>query len=315
MASTGSSTRDFSVGAAAAPALAGLEFPGCRPRPLKRSEVATYEKRLEFWDAQTETAWVCEPTTPCHERPSQALAALAERIAQVRGSPVTCYGSMDLLLPDAAGEPRRIMQADQSVYLHPLRARLPGDAAMVIGEHDFPAVVLEVDHTTDARRGKLKLYESWGFPEVWIQVPDKPSASRPRGLVPGLTIYLLDEGVYQTSPESRAFVGWTAEEIHTALDETTASMATHRVLERVGAALGAREGTGPNDDPLLRSQRSQARAQTVRQILLSRGVEISPGFPVGLPAFAESSEAVVVAAALACKTEAEFEARIWQALR
>ena len=60
------------------------------------------------------------------------------------------------------------MQADESVYLHPARAK-PGPAAMVVGEDDFPDVVLEVDHTTDARRGKLALYEDWGFPEVWVR--------------------------------------------------------------------------------------------------------------------------------------------------
>ena len=40
---------------------------------------------------------------------------------------------MDLLLRDAGGEPRRIMQADESVYLHPARAK-PGPDAMVVGE-------------------------------------------------------------------------------------------------------------------------------------------------------------------------------------
>ena len=236
------------------PSLPGLEFPGCTPRRLSRSELATYERRLEFWDAETETAWVCEPTTPYHERPSQALAALAERIAAVRGSPVTCYGSMDLWLRDAGGEPRRIMQADQSVYLRPLSAKLPGDAAMVVGEHDFPDVVLEVDHTTDVRRGKLRLYERWGFPEVWVQVPDRPSAIRPRSRVSGLTIHLLEGGAYRSSGESRAFPGWTVEEIHAALDAAVPSAETLKVLERVGLALGAREGTGPDDDPLLVSQ-------------------------------------------------------------
>ena len=38
-----------------------------------------------------------------------------------------------------------------SVYLHPARARLPRPV-LTVGEHDFPDVVLEVDHTTDARR-------------------------------------------------------------------------------------------------------------------------------------------------------------------
>ena len=215
---------------------------------------------------------MCEPTTPYHERPSQALSALAERIAQVRGSPVTCYGSMDLLLRDVHGEPQRVVQADQSLYLHPSRDTLPRAPAMVIGEHDFPDVVLEVDHTTDVRRGKLGLYEQWGFPEVWVQVPDKPSASRPRRRLPGLTIHVLEDGAYRESAESRALPGWTAQEIHAALDEETASPATLRVLERVGRALGAREGTGPDDDLFQRSLRRES-AERGREEGRKEGIE------------------------------------------
>ena len=243
----------------------GIEFPGCTPIPLSRSDLDNHEGRLEFWDAEAATAWVAEPTSPAHERPSHRLAGLAERIAAVRGSPITCLGSMDLLVRDAEGAPRRIMQADQSVYLRPLSGNLPRGAAMVVGEHDFPDVVLEVDHTTDARRGKLKLYEAWGFPEVWIQVPREPSSSRPGSRLPGLTIYLLDEGAYRVSGESRAFPGWTAGEIHTALDGAVPSAGVIAVLERVAGVLGAREGTGPDDDPLLRSQRRRARDQGMRQ--------------------------------------------------
>ena len=51
-----------------------LEFPGCKPVHLPRDEIETYEGRLEFWDARTETAWVCEPTSPYREQPSQTLA-------------------------------------------------------------------------------------------------------------------------------------------------------------------------------------------------------------------------------------------------
>ena len=212
--------------------------------------------------------WVCEPTTPYHEEPVQVLTALAERIAQVRGSAIKCLGSMDLLVRGSGGEKRRIMQADQSVYLHPGRARLPGPVAMVVGEHDFPDVVLEVDHTTDARPGKLKLYEAWGFPEVWIQVPNRPSASRPRSRLPGLTIYRLERGVYSTRGVSGAFPGWTVAEIAAALEEEARSAATVAVLERVGRALGEREGTGPDDDPLLRSQRRQGL-----ELGIARGIE------------------------------------------
>ena len=253
-------------GADAAPARPAPEFPGCKPVHLPREELADSDRRLEYWDGVTQTAWICEPTTPYHERPSRSLIALVERIAQVRGAPIHGYGSMDLRQQDW---PQSILQADESVYLHPGTARLPGPSAMVIGVDDFPDVVLEVDHTTDVRRGKLGLYESWGFPEVWVEVPDRTAPSRPRGRRPGLTIHLLEDGVYRTAPESRAFPGWTAEEIHTALNESTLSERTTAVLERVGTVLGEREGIGPDHDPLLRSQRrrgikiglEQARAE------------------------------------------------------
>ena len=317
-------------------------FPGCKPVRLPRAQIDRFEGRLEYWDSATETAWICEPTTPYHERPSRLLTRLAERIAGVRGSPIESYGSMDLLLRDAGGEPRRIMQADESVYLHPARSRLPGPAAMVVGEDDFPDVVLEVDHTTDARRGKLALYEEWGFPEVWVDVPDAPSRSRARGRRPGLTIHVLAHGRYRVAAESRAFVGWRADEIHVALNEPTPSARTSAVVERVGAALGAREGTGPDDDPLFRSQRRQgfehgraegrveghaegraeghaeghaagrteAGAQMVRQILRSRGIEVSARFSTDTEAFAAASEEALLEAALGCADEADFLAAL-----
>ena len=288
-------------------------FPGCTPVHLPRAELEHFERRLEYWEAATETAWVCEPVTPYHERPSRLLPQLTVSIARVRGSRIECLGSMDLLLRDEHGEPQLIMQADESLYLHPDRARLPA-AAMVVSQDDFPDVVLEVDHTTDARRGKLPLYESWGFPEVWVDVPDAPSPSRPRARRPGLTIHLLENGRYRVAAQSRAFPGWTAVEIHAALNEPAPSAQTSAVLERVGGALGAREGTGPDDDPLLRSQRragfERGRAQMVRQILLSRGIEVSEEFPAGAAVFAAASEAALLSAALACTDQEGFLAAL-----
>ena len=312
-------------GAASLPA---LKFPGCEPMRLTHEELEVFDGRLELWDARVETAWVVrEPTSPVHERPGQALSALAERIAAVRGSPITCYGAMDLLQRDGDGQPRRVMQSDQSVYLRPNRAALPGLRAMVVGEHDIPDVVLEVDHTTDVRRGKLLQYEAWGFPELWVEVPDWAASSRPRGLVPGLTVYRLGENGYEVAPESRAFSGWAAVEIHYAMNETTPSALTCAVLERVGMTMGAEEGTGPDDDPLLRSQRRKGynighaeghtagRAALACGILRSRGIEISPGLADTLPegrAFAESPDAAIAAAAVASESEADFLRRIRQ---
>ena len=307
-----------SVTARRRPAQSAPEFPGCRPMFLKCDEIATYDGRFEFWDAATETAWmVRDPTSATHEFPSHRLSALSEMIASMRGSPIACFGAMDLELRDERGERRRIMQADQSVYLHPGRSRLPREAGMVIGEHDFPDVVVEVDHTTDVRRGKLGLYEEWGFPEVWVEVPERYAPSRPAGRLPGLVIHLLEGGRYRSAPESRAFPGWTAEEIHTAFNEPALTAATGEVLARVGRALGAREGTGPDDMPWLRAQRREARAETMNavagRILASRGM---PGFesPLDARELARVTDEEVVDALLQCKDEPDFRARL-RALR
>ena len=298
------------------PALSELEFIGCTAAPMTWRELRRFERRLEVWDAETETAWrVREPTSPSHESPSHGLAGLVERIGAVRGAPIKCFGAMDLLVRDEHGRPRRIMQADQTVYLYPSRVELPGSSAMVVGEHDYPDVVLEVDHTTDVRRGKLRLYEAWGFPEVWVEVPDRPAPSRPRGRLPGLTIHLLEGGAYRESAVSRAFPGWRASAIHEAMNEVEPSGWTHARLEHLGRTLGARDGTGPDDDPLLRSLRGESReegrkdglAEAVREILRLRGVEVPEGFPGALP---DLPRQAIVAAALACDGERDFHARL-----
>ena len=133
------------------PPLSELELTGCKAVPMTYTQFRRYEGRLEVWDAETETAWmVREPTSADHESPSHGLAGLTALIAAVRGSPIACYGSMDLLVRDAQGKARRIMQADQTVYLRPSRAEFSGAGALVVGRGRYPDVVLEVDHTTDA---------------------------------------------------------------------------------------------------------------------------------------------------------------------
>ncbi len=94
-----------------------------------------------------------------------------------RRSPIDTFGSTDLLLRDEHGARRRIMEADQTVYLHAWRDR-PDGPAIVVGEDALPDVVVEVDHTTDVRRRKLAMYESWKLPEVWVEVPDVRAPSR-----------------------------------------------------------------------------------------------------------------------------------------
>ncbi len=292
------------------------DFPGCKPVRLPRQELDDCDMRLEYWDSATETAWICDPVSSYHEGPTQRLGRLAERIAAVRGGPVECFGHTDLTERNAHGEPRLIMQADEMVYLYPARARLPRPV-LTIGEHDFPDVVLEVDHTTDVRRRKLPQYEAWGFPEVWVEVPEARAPSRPRSRRSGLTIHLLQDGAYREAASSRAFPGWTAVEIHVALNEETFSSRTSAVLERVGTALGEREGTGPDDDHLLGAQRRRSRAEghaegragLARALLAARGIEVSAEFP-GVPGFAELTDHAIVAAANACISEADFRQRL-----
>ena len=97
--------------APAGPPCSELELIGCKAVPMTYEQYCRYESRLEVWDAETETAWmVREPTSADHESPSHGLAGLTALIAAVRGSPIACYGSMDLLVRDARGKPRRIMQ-------------------------------------------------------------------------------------------------------------------------------------------------------------------------------------------------------------
>lgn len=289
------------------------EFPGCRPVPLKREDLDAHDARFEYWDGDTETAWVVrEPTGIAHEQPSQRLGGLVQVIAGVRGSPIECFGTMDLLLRNDQGERGRIMQADQSVYLHPGRARLPESAAMVIGEHDYPDVVVEVDSTTDVRRGKLQLYEAWGFPEVWVEVPERASPSRPAGRKRGLTIHVLAGGSYRTVDVSRAFPGWTADEIHAAMNEPEPSVATGWILDRVGRVLGARDGTGPDDSPWLRIQRDKTRIKVLeaamKSILASRG--IAGSFLLDPTELTDIPDEAVIDLLLQCTDESDFRARL-----
>ena len=161
------------------------------------------------------------------------------------------------------------------------------------------------------------MYEAWGFPEVWVDVPESGYAvRRPAGLSPGLTIRLLKGESYRTVAQSRAFPGWTAEEIHTALNEEALSLETSRVLRRVGQALGAREGTGPDDTPWLRMERQESRAEGERALLIRQAARrFGAGTAERLPALlariddparlAEAGDWIVD-----CATGAELLARV-----
>ncbi|MCY4025210.1 MAG: Uma2 family endonuclease [Acidobacteria bacterium] len=291
-------------------------FPGCRSFRLTRDAYESYDGRIEYWDAATETAWAVAETSGAHERPSRHLAALCEVIASLRGSAIACRGSLDLVRNPGDRARRRILQADEVVWVYPGRARIP-DGGLQLGVHDRPDVVLEVDHTTDVRRGKLDLYAAWGFPEVWVEVPDVRSPSRPAGRAPGLTIHrLAGPGRYRTAGTSLAFPGWTANEIHRAFNEPVRSPATDRALERVARTLGERDGTGPDDTRWLRRARAvgrreaheAGRREVLRAILAGRGLpELEP---VLAEAAAELPLDTLLAAVQQCRDAADLRARL-----
>lgn len=154
-----------------------------------------------------------------------------------------------------------------------------------------------------------------------MDVPDHTSPGRPAGRARGLTIHLLMGDRYRTATVSRAFPGWTAAEIHVAMNEPLPSAATTRVLERVGRALGARDGTGPDDTPWLRRQREEGRAAghaegraqllniVIRKTLASRGISADT---VTLDAMelAALTDEDAMDALLECRDSADLRARL-----
>ena len=309
--------------------LSALEFVGCDAMPVNYGQymlLRQEKRRIELWDKNAGMAWeLRDGPTGMHEWPIYQLKEMMVLMAAVRGIAVPCYGSRGLALVDDNGQRLRVLHPDQSVYLHrPLSYDGHGD--IPVRRCGFPDIVMEVDNTTDTRKGKLKLYEDMGVPELWIDVPElsldypgqKPPR-RPRGLVPGLTIFLLQDGRYREHPASRALRGWKATEIHEGLNDLKGLSPRHcEVLAELGRHFGAITRTGPDDHPLMRMMRQESRdegraegqATVVRQLLQHRGIALSPTFPTGIPNFAETPADALMDAAMSCINERDFQARL-----
>ena len=232
------------------------DFPGCYSFHLPERDLESYERRIEFWDGRTQTAWKArESTSTQHERPSRRLVETATWVEMLRGSRITCLGSSGLVRHDAMGRKHWLMQADEVLYLHPERIRMARQWIDVEAD-PLPDVALEVDHSTDVRRRKLGIYKDSGLPEIWVLVPWESSLR-----TPGLAIHARGEQGYAQASESRAFPGWKADEIFRALTEEPWSAGTVRALERVALAMGAREGTRPEDDHTMRTLIARAREE------------------------------------------------------
>lgn len=308
------------------------DFPGCVPIPMTAEQFQDYDGRVEYWSREQAVAWVLREGGPDHENPGGHLPALLTRVAMERGSPIRCWGALRMVVVDSAGRPTEAMHPDQSVYLRP-DVWTPSGRQTVIGRDPRPDVVLEVDHTTDVRPRKLGIYRRWRFPEVWVETPDAPSPSRPRGVVPGLSIYILGDDVYSKRPVSAALPTWHANEIHRAFNEPSASPETIEHLVRVGRKLGDLDGTGPINDTQIAGYmrrahgvgqrtgfargREQGLAEGHREGLVSAALEVLRVRGIALSDDAErrlsettATPEALLAAAAHCSTEADLWARL-----
>ena len=243
-----------------------LVFPGCHAKHVSATEIETYEGRFEYWDGPTETLIVADDddriVSADHELPAQYLAQLTQQLADECGAHFMAFGTTSIWRLDDEGRYEAILRPDQFIYLRPHEAWLPDHLGLKLGIHSLPDVVLEVDHTTDIRRGKLQKYQAWGFPELWVEVPEAFTPYRRVG-APGLRIRVWEEGRYRQVAASRAFAGWTAAEIHAALNEREGwSAATIDALLRVAKDLTKQLGTaGPEGSARLSRHRTEGRAE------------------------------------------------------
>ena len=305
--------------------LDAADFPGCEVVPMSLDEMRAYKGRMEFWDSRTETAMMLRETSSFHEQPSHRLASLLGRVSAASGTLIEMFGTTDLVRNSPDGSVRVLMQADQIIYVQPAPEALPRRSVDVNGGR-LPDVILEVDHSTDVRRGKLPRYEAWGLPEVWVDVTDERAPSRALSRLPGLTIHLLEDGRFHTSEESRAFPGWKAAEIHRALNDRPTTAETFEALHRVGRALGRRHGTGPDDDPWLEPYltatraegrtegRTQGRAEgllgAVTALLHNRGIPTPHDMTGQLAQYADRPAAELMVAAQACRSADDLLKRL-----
>ena len=106
-------------------------------------------------------------------------------------------------------------------------------------------------------------------------------------------------------------------------------------LERVAQAMGAREGTRPEDDPITRSisrraeergrsggyaegrreGHREANAANVLAVLGARGIEVNSDLAEDRNLFGALPVDALMAAAVACRDEADFRRRVRNAVR
>ena len=90
-------------------------------------------------------------------------------------------------------------------------------------------------------------------------------------------------------------------------------------MERVGRALGARGGTGPEDDPLTRSlyekSLASAHSEAVVAALRARDIDVPAGIAADVDLLAGCSIDTAMTIAMTCTDAADFRRRIRRASR
>ena len=259
-----------------------------------------------------------DPLAPVLYRnaPRIQLGGLVERIAATRGSGIAVRRASEVLIRDPDGNTRRLARNSQLVYTHDIAGG--SGETVVIDAGELPDVVLDADDTAAALHRKLSLYEKWGFPEVWVVVPDQLISGRREG-APRVAIHLRTRVGYVRAPRSAALPSWSAEEIHTALNEPEGliSDATTAALRRVGRLMRADADMGPDDDPILPAEEGEVRVEPTMEDRIEaldemfglRGLAVSPSFTDRVAAL-ERPLPLLLRAVYECLDEDDFLERI-----
>lgn len=250
---------------------------------------------------------VCELGTP--RRPPTDRLSPDEGTSGHAPFPASEHGHSDAPRPIPAGYGPEDFPGCESFHLPASEIdHYEGRLEFRDGHTETAWKVCEPTSIQHERSSRWLLEQECGFPEIWVLVPWE--ASR-------LAIHVRREDGYREEAESRAFPGWKAEEIHRALTEEPLSEEAWRSLERVALAMGAREGTRSEDDPLMRSVSRRAltreRIEAVTATLRARGIEVSEDFAQDHDLFAEHPIEALMVAALVCTDEADFRRRIREA--
>ena len=149
---------------------------------------------------------------------------------------------MDLVLRNERGERWRIMQADQSVCLHPGARGDRHAAGMEIGVHDPSGRGAGSRQHHRRSPGKARTLRRMGVPRGLGGGPRALYARPPGRPGTGLVIHLLEGGRYRTAPESRAFTGVDSRGDPHRDERARAVGGDQRRAHPGGRSLGARGG-------------------------------------------------------------------------